>query len=73
MEKGRRRQQWIPGRGLQVGSAPRGFTFIENKARVRGLNPVFNHIFLSVTSKMSPRVLRILKWDLSAPPGQAIA
>lgn len=41
-----------------LGSAPWGFTFIHNKAHVRGLNPVFKHIFLSVTLKMSPRVPR---------------
>lgn len=48
-----------------LGSAPRGFTFLQNKAHVRGLNPVFKHIFLSVTLKMSPRAPRKPEWDLS--------
>lgn len=47
------------------GSAPWGFIFIQNKAHVRRLNPVFKHIFLSVTLKMSPQVPRKSKWDFS--------
>lgn len=58
----------LPGRAPSApASALQGFTVTQNKAHVRGLNPVFKHIFLSVTLKMSPRKP---EWDLlccSAP------
>lgn len=57
-----------PAPGPELGSAPWRLAFSQNKARLRGRNPVFKRILLSVVLKIRPRAPRKTKWDLLSYP-----